>query len=60
MTAEFTDPATVAGFHAHIYYDDATRDVAATLRDAIEQRFDVIMGRWRDEGDVPVDVEKLR
>jgi DOPA 4,5-dioxygenase len=45
----FAEPATVAGFHAHIYYDHATRGTAATLRDAIEQRFDVIMGRWRDE-----------
>lgn len=46
---DFAEPATVAGFHAHIYYDEGTRDVAAKILDAIEQRFDVVMGRWRDQ-----------
>jgi DOPA 4,5-dioxygenase len=45
----FAEPAAIAGYHAHFYYDDASRAVASTLRDAIEQRFDVVMGRWRDE-----------
>ncbi len=45
----FAEPAAIAGYHAHIYYDDASRPVASTLRGAIEQRFDVVMGRWRDE-----------
>jgi aromatic ring-cleaving dioxygenase len=43
------EPAVIAGYHAHIYYDDASRPVASILRGAIEQRFDVVMGRWRDE-----------
>jgi DOPA 4,5-dioxygenase len=49
VTAEFSEPAAIAGFHAHIYYDDGTREVAAKIRDAIEQRLDVAMGRWRDQ-----------
>jgi aromatic ring-cleaving dioxygenase len=39
----------IASYHAHIYYDDATRPIAAALRSAIEQTFTVVMGRWRDE-----------
>lgn len=46
-----TDPARISGYHAHIYYDEATRPRAAALREAIEQRFTVRMGRWHD---VPV------
>ena len=42
--------ADATGFHAHIYYRDADeRATAETLRAAIEQRFAVRMGRWRDE-----------
>ncbi|MCP5367858.1 MAG: DOPA 4,5-dioxygenase family protein [Hyphomicrobiales bacterium] len=39
----------IKGWHAHVYYDDATRPAAALLRAAIEDRFAVAMGRWRDE-----------
>ena len=39
----------IESYHAHIYYDDVTRAEAASLREAIEQGFDVTMGRWRDE-----------
>ena len=40
--------ARVTGYHAHVYYDDATRPAAAELRAGIERRFEVRMGRWRD------------
>ena len=43
-----TDPAEITGYHAHIYYDDSTCAVAAEIREAIERRFAVRMGRWRD------------
>jgi DOPA 4,5-dioxygenase len=46
QTAE--DSARIAGYHAHVYYDAATRSLAAQLREAVEQRFDVSMGRWHD------------
>ncbi len=43
----------ITGWHAHIYYDPATtRGDAATLRDAIAERFPAaVLGRWHD---VPV------
>ena len=43
------DPSTIRFYHAHIYYDESSRAVAARLRDEIERRFEVVMGRWRDE-----------
>jgi aromatic ring-cleaving dioxygenase len=46
---EFADSAKINGYHAHIYYDDTSREKAARLREAIERSFQVVMGRWRDE-----------
>jgi DOPA 4,5-dioxygenase len=43
------DPAKIRGYHAHVYYDEASRETAANLREAIERSFAVEMGRWRDE-----------
>ena len=45
------DPALITEYHIHVYYDPATRDKAALLRDWVEARFPVRMGRWHD---VPV------
>ena len=39
----------ISHFHAHIYYDDASRDIASKLRNSIENNFIIEMGRWRDE-----------
>jgi hypothetical protein len=48
MTLRNEDAFT--GWHAHIYYSDAEeRAHAAVLREAIEARFEMRMGRWRDE-----------
>jgi aromatic ring-cleaving dioxygenase len=47
--ADLIDPAKIRGYHAHVYYDAASRDDAAKLRDALEHSFEVEMGRWRDE-----------
>lgn len=44
-----SDGQAINGYHAHIYYDPATRETAARIREAIGQRFDVKLGRWRDE-----------
>jgi DOPA 4,5-dioxygenase len=46
---EAVDRAKIEDYHAHIYYDARTREVAAQLREAIERSFTVEMGRWRDE-----------
>ncbi|MGE0744181.1 MAG: DOPA 4,5-dioxygenase family protein [Rhodospirillales bacterium] len=42
------DPRGIVGYHAHIYYNKRTKPVAARIRAEIEQRFDVVMGRWHD------------
>ena len=44
-----TDIGAIKSYHAHIYYDERTRAVAARLRERIADRFLVQMGRWRDE-----------
>jgi DOPA 4,5-dioxygenase len=47
--AEPTGPEAILDYHAHIYYDAKTRRQAAELRAALAERFEVAMGRWRDE-----------
>jgi DOPA 4,5-dioxygenase len=39
----------ISGFHAHIYFDTASRDVAARVREGLGARFDVRLGRWHDQ-----------
>ena len=52
MTAEVKDLALITEYHAHVYYDPATKPIAATLREWVEGRFPAArMGRWHD---VPV------
>ena len=48
MTAQQPEPAVIAGYHAHIYFDDANREYAAEIREIVAERFDVEMGRWHD------------
>ncbi len=45
------DPASIEDYHAHVYYDPASKDRAALLRQWVEQRFagQMRMGRWHDE-----------
>ncbi|HMA16633.1 MAG: DOPA 4,5-dioxygenase family protein [Bacteroidota bacterium] len=42
------DTATISGYHAHVYYDAASKPAAEALRAAIEATFDVRLGRWHD------------
>jgi len=46
---EFADAARIHGYHAHIYYDNTSRETEARLREALERSFEIVMGRWRDE-----------
>lgn len=39
----------IQNFHVHVYYDSATRETAARVRDALAAQFDVELGRWRDD-----------
>jgi|SRR5580658_3152926 aromatic ring-cleaving dioxygenase len=50
MTEE-SDTAGIEGYHAHVYYEPATRGVAERVRQALGERFPVRLGRWHD---VPV------
>jgi len=38
----------VSAYHAHIYFDAATREAAAAVREEIAARFPVELGRWWD------------
>src|SRR5438034_11047335 len=49
VTQEFDDPGQIRGYHAHIYYDPATRPVAERLRETIGRDFAVELARWHDE-----------
>jgi DOPA 4,5-dioxygenase len=40
--------ATIASYHAHIYYDQDTRAEAERLRGWIGERFVATLGRWHD------------
>ena len=43
------DKSAIKGFHAHVYYDESSRALAADIRAAISAQFAVEMGRWRDK-----------
>src|SRR5258708_11177796 len=49
MAPRFADTAGIAGYHAHVYYEPATRPAAERLRHAIGERFAVTPGRWHDQ-----------
>lgn len=45
----FAAPDAIAGWHAHVYFDAATREAAARLREGIAQAFPAaVLGRWHD------------
>ena len=48
MAIEPAEPPSIKGYHAHVYYTAESKPAAAVLREAVEARFDIAMGRWRD------------
>ncbi|WP_340150893.1 DOPA 4,5-dioxygenase family protein [uncultured Sneathiella sp.] len=38
----------IRGYHAHVYYNPGNKDVAAVVREQLDEHFDVILGRWHD------------
>ena len=42
------DTDVIEDYHAHVYYDAASKETAARLRAAVEARFEVTLGRWHD------------
>jgi DOPA 4,5-dioxygenase len=61
MTQQFADPGQIRGYHAHVYYDPATRPIAERVRAAIGSAFAVELGRWHDEpvGPHPVSMYQI-
>jgi DOPA 4,5-dioxygenase len=43
-----TSAPMIEGYHAHVYYEPATRAVAERIRDELGARFRVTLGRWHD------------
>ena len=44
------DPATIEGYHAHVYYAPGTRHVAERVRESIGAGFPkALLGRWHDK-----------
>ena len=43
------DADTITGYHAHVYYDEASRARADSVRAELDARFTVKLGRWREE-----------
>jgi aromatic ring-cleaving dioxygenase len=39
----------IRDWHAHVYFDAATRDAAWTLREQIEKEFEIQMGRFHEK-----------
>ena len=48
MALTHRDSAEITSYHAHIYYDDDTREIARSVRFGIEARFTCVLGRWHD------------
>lgn len=48
MSTPTPEKAVIAGYHAHIYFVESSRDYAAEIRETMAARFDVEMGRWHD------------
>jgi aromatic ring-cleaving dioxygenase len=43
------DPAVIHGWHAHVYYEPATRDAAEAVRAGLKEAFpEALLGRWHD------------
>ena len=43
------DAGSITGYHAHVYFDAGTRDEARAIREAVEARFQIAMGRWHEK-----------
>ncbi|UUX50295.1 DOPA 4,5-dioxygenase family protein [Nisaea acidiphila] len=43
------ETSEIKGYHAHIYFDSETAETARRLREEIERRFDIEMGRFHEK-----------
>ena len=44
-----TTPEPIQDYHAHVYFDADSRDVAWAVREEIEAKFDIEMGRFHEK-----------
>ena len=47
--AETRDVGVIEDYHAHVYFDEASRKAAWALRERIEASFDIQMGRFHEK-----------
>lgn len=59
MSDPVVQPVQVTGYHAHVYYDAATRPAAARLRESILSKFVVEPGAFSDEARGPHPISQL-
>lgn len=49
MSTAPREVAEIRDWHAHVYFDPATRGIAATLREQVAERFpEARLGRWHE------------
>jgi aromatic ring-cleaving dioxygenase len=48
MSAASKPTNRITGYHAHVYYDPASKAAAGALREAVELAFEAELGRWHD------------
>jgi aromatic ring-cleaving dioxygenase len=53
-------PTQINGYHAHVYYDTATRPLVQRLAEAIGDKFPVQFGGFRDSSVGPHPIANLR
>jgi aromatic ring-cleaving dioxygenase len=46
---EQSDLDRIEGFHAHVYFDEDSKDRAWALRELIEEKFNIEMGRFHEK-----------
>ena len=49
MVEGFVEAGKISGYHAHVYYEPATRIRAERLRAEIGEHFTARLGSWHDE-----------